>query len=128
MEVSEMKRLALALIVAVGLVASTAGPAVANKNAGVVEAECSNGETYQVKVNFLAGEKSGENSGAPIVGGGSFKTTEIRLFFEGTEVVHVTSNYPKDATVTCTGTVFEPREELTLDFIVSGVPRPEKSA
>jgi hypothetical protein len=123
-----MKRIALPISFALVLALGVAGPAAANKNTGVVEAECSNGETYEVKVNFHAGEKSGENAASPIIGGGSFKTTELRLFSEGTEILKVTSNYPKEATVTCTGTVFEPQQEATFDFIVSGVPRPEKSS
>jgi hypothetical protein len=123
-----MKRVALPIIFALVLALSAAGPAAANMNVGIVTAECSNGETVQVKVNFHAGEKSGENAAGPIVGGGSFKTTEIRLFSQGTEIAKVTSNYPKEATVTCTGTVFEPIHEVTLEFIVSGVLRPNKSS
>jgi hypothetical protein len=123
-----MKRAALSIALALVLALSAAAPAAANKNVGIVEAECSNGETYQVKVNFHAGEKSEENAASPIVGGGSFKTTEIRLFSNGTEFLKVTSKYPKEATVTCTGTVFEPVQEATFEFIVSGVPRPQTSA
>jgi hypothetical protein len=122
-----MKRVAVSIVFALALALSAVAPAAANKNVGIVEAECSNGKTYQVKVNFHAGEKSGENAASPIVGGGSFKTTELRLFSEGTEILKVTSNYPREATVTCTGTVFEPVQEATFEFIVSGVPRPQKS-
>jgi len=122
-----MKRVALPIVSALVLALGAAGPAAANKNVGIVEPECSNGETIQVKVNFHAGEKSSENAASPIIGGGSFKTTELRLFSEGTEILKVTSNYPKEATVTCTGTVFEPLQEATFEFIVSGVPRPERS-
>jgi hypothetical protein len=123
-----MKRISLSIIFALALALTAAAPAAANKNRGVVEAQCSNGETYEVKVNFHAGEKSGEDAASPIVGGGSFKTTELRLFSEGTEILNVTSNYPQEATVTCTGTVFEPVQEATFDFIVSGIPRPQKTA
>jgi hypothetical protein len=118
-----MKRVVLPMIFALVLVLSAAGSASANKNVGTVEAECSNGETLHVKVNFHAGEKSGENAASPIIGGGSFKTTEIRLFSHGTEFLKITSNYPKQSTVICTGTVFEPVAEETFEFIVSGVPR-----
>jgi len=120
-----MKRVVLPIIFALVLALSAGGSASANKNVGIVEAECSNGETLQVKVNFHAGEKSGQNAASPIVGGGSFKTTELRLFSGATEILNVTSNYPKEATVTCTGTVVEGEE--TLEFIVSGVPRGHKS-
>jgi len=121
-----MKRVALPIIFALVLALSAAGPAAANRNVGIVEAECSNGETIHVKVNFHAGEKSGENAASPIVGGGSFKATEIRLFSQGTEFAKITSNYPKEATVTCTGTVFEPAQQATFEFIVKGVLRPQK--
>jgi len=118
------KRLLAATLAAFAVTLCLAGSAAANKNTGVVTAECSNGESVEVRVNFRAGERSGENAASPIVSGGSFKTTEIHLFFEGTEVASVMSNFPHEPTVTCTGTVFEPREQVTLTFIVSGVIRP----
>jgi len=118
------KRLLATTFAAVALTLGLAGSAAANKNTTVVTGECSNGESIPFRVNFKAGELSGENAATPIVGGGSFKTTEIRLFFEGIEVLSVTSNFPQEATVTCTGTVFEPKREITLTFIVSGVARP----
>jgi hypothetical protein len=123
-----MKRVALSITFAIVLALGVAGPAAANKNTAIVETECSNGETLQVKVNFHAGEKSEENAASPIVGGGSFKTTELRLFSGATEILKVTSNYPREATVTCTGEVFEPVAEATFDFIVRGVPRPQRSS
>jgi hypothetical protein len=120
-----MKKRLLAMTFAAAAVSlGLAGPAAANKNIGVVTGECSNGESLQFRVNFKAGELSGENAASPIVGGGSFKTTEIHLFLEGTEIISVTSNFPQEATVTCTGTVFEPTRELTLTFIASGIARP----
>jgi hypothetical protein len=117
------KRLLATMFAAFAVTLGLAGSAAANKNTAVVTAECSNGESLLVRVNFKAGERSGENAATPIVGGGSFKTTEIHLFFEGTEVISVTSNFPHEPTVTCTGTVFEPKEQVTLTFIVSGIPR-----
>jgi hypothetical protein len=123
-----MKRVALPIIFVLLLALSAAGPAAANKNVQIVEAECSNGETLQVKVNLHAGERSGENAASPIVSGGSFKTTELRLFFEETEILNVVSNYPKEPTVTCTGTVFEPVDAATFEFIVTGVLRPGRSS
>jgi len=115
-----MKRFLLAAAMATTLALSMAGPAAANKNVTIVPAECSNGEVVEARVNFHAGERSGENAATPIVGGGSFKTTEFRLFKEGTEVLSVTSNYPKEATVTCTGELT--LEGETFEFSVSGVP------
>jgi hypothetical protein len=118
------KRLLVTTCSAAALALSLAGPAAANKNTTEVIGECSNGETIPFRVNLKAGELSGENAASPIIGGGSFKATELHLFFEGTEVLSVTSNFPHEATLTCTGTIFEPKQGVTLSFIVSGVPRP----
>jgi hypothetical protein len=120
------KRLLITTFAAAALALGLAGPAAANKNTVVVVGECSNGESKSFRVNLHAGERSGENAAAPIVGGGSFKTTELHLFFEGTEILSVTSNFPQKATLTCEGTIFEPKEEVTLTFIVSGIARPDR--
>jgi len=121
------KRLLVGTFVA-ALALSAAGSAAANKNSGVVEAQCDNGESISVLVNFTAGERSGENAATPIVGGGSFKTTELRLFVHETaqEIFSITTNFPQEPTVTCEGTVFEPKAQETFDFVVSGVIRPGK--
>src|ERR1700746_2068472 len=114
-----MKPLMLAAVT-VAAFALMAGSAPANKNVTIIPAKCSNGETVEARANLHAGERSGENAATPLVGGGSFKTTEFRLFKEGTEVLSTTSNYPKEATVTCTGEITIEGE--TFEFIVSGVP------
>jgi hypothetical protein len=114
-----MKRLLVASATVAALALTIAGPAAANRNTTIVPAECSNGETVEARVNLRAGERSRENAASPLVGGGAFKATEFRLFKEGAEVASITTNYPKEATLTCTG-------ELTIEgeafeFIVSGV-------
>jgi hypothetical protein len=114
-----MKRLLLAAAMAAALALTMTASAAANKNVTIVPAECSNGEIVEARVNFHAGERSGENAATPIVGGGSFKTTEFRLFKEGTEVFSIKSNYPKEATITCTGEIT--LEGETFEFSVSGV-------
>jgi len=118
------KRLLVITLAAAALGLGVAGPAAANKNVALVEGECSNGESKLFRVNLHAGERSGENAATPIVGGGSFKATELHLFLEGAEIASVTSNFPHEGTVTCTGTIFEPEHEVTLTFVVSGVLRP----
>jgi hypothetical protein len=118
------KRLLATTFSAAALALGLAAPAMANKNTAVAVGECSNGETIPFRVNFRAGEHSGENAATPIVEGGSFKTTELHLFFEGTEIVSVTSNFPHEATLTCEGTIVEPKEGVTLTFVVSGIARP----
>jgi len=122
MEALEMRKRLFAGMSAAALVLLTAGPAAANKNRGAISAECSNGQAVTVLVNF----KANGNSAAPIVGGGSFKTSELHLFLAGTseEVFSETTNFPKQPTVTCTGTFFDQEVEAMLDFIVSGVLRP----
>jgi len=123
----EMKKRLLVTTFAVAAFAlCMAGPAAANKNTAVVIGECSNGESIPFRVNFNAGEHSRENAATPIVGGGSFKTTELHLFVEGVEVAFVKSNFPKESSLTCTGTGVEPRTETTFSFIVSGIARPGK--
>ena len=114
-----MKRLLLAAAMATVLALSMTGSAAANKNVTIIPAKCSNGETVEARANLHAGERSGENAATPLVGGGSFKTTEFRLFKEGTEVFSVKSNYPKEATITCTGEIT--LEGETFEFSVSGV-------
>jgi hypothetical protein len=115
-----MKRFLLAAAMTAAMVFALTGSAAANKNVTIIPATCSNGETVEARANLHAGERSGENAATPIVGGGSFKTTEFRLFKEGTEVLSITSNYPKEATVTCTGELTFEGE--TFEFSVSGVP------
>jgi Ni/Co efflux regulator RcnB len=114
-----MKRLLLISATAAAVALPMAGSADANKNTTVIPAECSNGETVEARVNLHAGERSGENAATPLVGGGSIKTTEFRLFKEGTEVFSIRSNYPREATVTCTGELT--LEGETFEFSVSGV-------
>src|SRR5437899_2997003 len=114
-----MKRLFLAAAMAAVLTLSTTGSAAANKNITLIPAKCSNGETVVARANLHAGERSGENAATPLVGGGSFKTTEFRLFRAGTEVFSITSNYPREATITCTGEIT--LEGETFEFSVSGV-------
>ena len=114
-----MKRLLLAAAMTTVLALSMTGSAAANKNVTIIPAECSNGETVEARANLHAGERSGENAATPLVGGGSFKTTEFRLFKEGTQVFSVKSNYPKEATITCTGEIT--LEGETFEFSVSGV-------
>ena len=114
-----MKRLLLVVATAAVFALSMAGSAAANKNVAIVPAKCSNGETLEARVNFHAGENSGENAATPLVGGGSVKTTEFRLFKEGTEVFSIRSNYPKEATLTCAGELT--LEGETFEFSVSGV-------
>lgn len=76
-------------------------------------------------MNTGASERSGANAANPIVGGGgSVKTSEIRLLIADTENRDFTSNDPKEPTVTRTGTVST--EETLIEFIVSGVVHPEK--
>jgi hypothetical protein len=118
------KRLLVAGVFMAALALSAAGPAAANKNRQEISAECSNGQPATVLVNV----KANGNSAVPVVGGGSFKTTELRVFLQGTsvEVFSETTNFPKQPTVTCTGTFFSPEVEATVDFIVSGVLRPGK--
>ena len=114
-----MKRLLLVVALAAVPALTMTASAAANKNVTIIPAECSNGETVEARANLHAGERSGENAATPIVGGGSFKTTEFRLFKEGTEVVSIITNYPKEATVTCTGELT--LEGETFEFSVSGV-------
>ena len=80
------KRLLVITLAAAALGLGVAGPAAANKNVALVEGECSNGESKLFRVNLHAGERSGENAATPIVGGGSFKATELHLFLEGAEI------------------------------------------
>src|SRR5207244_6736387 len=74
------KRLLVTTLALAAFALGLAGPAAANKNSAVVIGECSNGESIAFRVNFNAGEHSGENAATAIVGGGSFKTTELHLF------------------------------------------------
>ena len=113
-----MKRLFLAVATATALALMT-GTAAANKNVTIVTAACSNGETIEARVNLHAGERSGENAATPLVGGGSLKTTELQLFKEGVEVFSINSNYPKEATIRCTGEIA--LEGETFEFVVRGV-------
>jgi len=114
-----MKRLLLTSATAGAVALTITGSAGANKNTTIIPADCSNGETVEARVNLHAGERSGENAATPLVGGGSIKTAEFRLSKEGTEVFSIRSNYPREATVTCTGELT--LEGETFEFMVSGV-------
>jgi hypothetical protein len=118
-----MRKRLLPAIFAVMLALGTAAPASANKNRAPIEATCE-GQPVTVMVNFQANG----NAAAHVVGGGSFKTTELHLFLHetGEEVFSETTNFPKPATVTCTGTFFSTELEALLDFTVSGVVRPSR--
>jgi hypothetical protein len=117
-----MKRLMLAAAAAgTALALPMTGTAAANPNVTIIPAKCSNGETAEARVNLHAGENSGENAASPLVGGGSFKTVEIRDFIGGVEVGSVKSNFPHEATVTCTGELTI--EGVAIEFKVSGVLR-----
>jgi hypothetical protein len=118
-----MKRWFAAGALALVLMLAVAGSAEANKNRQAISATCGS-QSAAVFVNFRASEQAA----APVAGGGSFKTTSLTLFLHGTnqEVFSVTTNYPGQPTVTCTGTFLDPDSGQLLDFTVSGVLRPGK--
>jgi hypothetical protein len=119
-----MKKRLLVGIFGVLLALNAAGSAAANQNRVSIPGTCNEGQPVTFLVNF----KANGNSAAPIAGGGSLKTTELHLFLQGTsqEVFSETTNFPRQPTVRCTGTFFDPEVEATLDFTVTGMPRPGK--
>jgi opacity protein-like surface antigen len=114
-----MKKRFLTAILAVSLLTlASASAAVANPNKAPIEANCE-GQPVTVLVNFKA---NGQSSVA-VAGGGSFTTTELRIFLHesGEELFSETTHFPLQPTVTCTGTFFFPEVGALVDFTVSGV-------
>jgi len=95
--------------------------AAANKNKQVISATC-DGQPVTVFVNT----QSTQNAALRVQGGGSFKITEAHFFLAGTteEAFSFATNFPKEPTVTCTGSFVDPDTGTPLDFVVQGVPRP----
>jgi hypothetical protein len=99
-----MQKRFLVAIAASMLALVSAGPAGANPNKAEIEATCS-GQPVTLLVNF----KANGQSTVAVAGGGSFTTTELRVFRHETseELFSETSRFPREATVTCTGTFFD---------------------
>ena len=118
-----MKRLFLAGLLALAISMALAGTAAANKNKQTISASCNGGQPVTVFLN----NRSNQNAAAP-EGGGSFKVTEGHFFLAGTstEVFSFTTNFPRQPTLTCTGSFLDPESGTPLDFVVQGVLRPGK--
>src|SRR6266581_61410 len=98
-------------ILALALALTAAGSAAANKNRGAISATC-DGQSVTVLINF----RSNDNAAKPVAGGGSFKTIEGHFFLHGTnhEVFSITTNFPKQPSVTCTGSAIDPQSGALL--------------
>jgi hypothetical protein len=117
-----MKRLSLAVLLSVSLLAVLAMPAAAaphNKNSQLVVADCDNGKTYTVDVN----QRSNFNAAVHVEGVGPSKTISFTAFAPGTSDVlfSQTSNFPKAPNLTCTGTISQvdptTGQVVTFDFV-----------